>query len=77
MPNSAVRSDANGYFVLTVQTKNSPLGNRYVATRVDVQVLASDDTNTAVSGGLVSYDYVITTSSAPLTPGQLVRLVEN
>ena len=77
VPNSAVRSDANGYFVLTVQTKNSPLGNRYVATRVDVQVLASDDTNTAVSGGLVSYDYVITTSSAPLTPGQLVRLVEN
>ena len=77
VPNSAVRSDANGYFVLTVQTKNSPLGNRYVATRVDVQVLASDDTNTAVSGSLVSYDYVITTSSAPLTPGQLVRLVEN
>lgn len=77
VPNSAVRSDANGYFVLTVQSKSSPLGNRYVATRVDVQVLASDDTNTAVSGGLVSYDYVITTSSAPLTPGQLVRLVEN
>lgn len=77
VPNSALRSDANGYFVLTVQTKSSPLGNRYVATRVDVQVLASDDTNTAVSGGLVSYDYVITTSSAPLTPGQLVRLVEN
>ncbi len=77
VPNSAVRSDANGYFVLTVQTRSSPLGNRYVATRVDVQVLASDDTNTAVSGGLVSYDYVITTSSAPLTSGQLVRLVEN
>ncbi len=77
VPNSAVRSDSNGYFVLTVQTKSSPLGNRYVATRVDVQVLASDDTNTAVAGGLVSYDYVITTSSAPLTPGQLVRLVEN
>lgn len=77
VPNSAVRSDANGYFVLTVQVKSSPLGNRYVATRVDVQVLASDDTNTAVSGGLVGYDYVITNSSAPLTAGQLVRLVEN
>lgn len=77
VPNSAVRSDANGYFVLTVQVKSSPLGNRYVATRVDVQVLASDDTNTAVSGGLVSNDYVITNSSAPLTAGQLVRLVEN
>ena len=77
VPNSAVRSDANGSFVLTVQSKSSPLGNRYVATRVDVQVLAKDDTNTAISGGLVSYDYVITTASAPVNPGQLVRLASN
>ena len=62
---------------MTVQTRSSPLGNRYVATRVDVQVLASDDTNTAVSGGLVSYDYVITTSVGAADFGQLVRLVEN
>lgn len=77
VPNSAVRSDTNGSYVLTVTAKNSPLGDRYVATRVDVQVLASDDTMTAVSGPLVSYDYVITTSSAPLKPGQYVRLASN
>ena len=76
VPNSAIRSDSNGDFVLTVTVKNSPLGNRYVATRTDVKVLASDDVNTAVSG-LSSGDYVITTSSRPLESGMLVRLADN
>jgi multidrug efflux pump subunit AcrA (membrane-fusion protein) len=76
VPNSAVRSDTNGDFVLIVVAKNSPLGNRYVATRVDVQVLAKDDLNTAVSGGVANGDFVITTSTRPLESGMLVRLAE-
>lgn len=77
VPNSAVREDNNGKFVLIVESKSSPLGNRYVATRVDVEVLASDDTQSAVSGGLYGYEYVITTSSAPVEAGKLVRLADN
>lgn len=76
IPNSAVRSDANGSFVLVVQSKASPLGNRYVATRADVQVLASDDTTSAVSG-VVNGDFVITTSTTPIEAGDQVRLVDN
>lgn len=76
IPKSALREDTNGHFVLVVTAKSSPLGNRYVATRVDVQVLAEDDTSAAVSG-LAQGDYVITTSSKPLDAGTLVRLVEN
>ena len=76
IPKSALREDTNGHFVLVVTAKSSPLGNRYVATRVDVQVLAEDDTSAAVTG-LVQGDYVITTSSKPLEAGTLVRLVEN
>ena len=76
VPNSAVRTDANGTFVLVVMSKPSPLGNRYVATRADVQVLASDDTTTAVSG-LANGDFVITTSSVPIEAGDQVRLVDN
>ena len=76
VPNSAVRIDANGTFVLVVMAKSSPLGNRYVATRADVQVLASDDTTSAVSG-LVNGDFVITTSSVPIEAGDQVRLVDN
>ncbi len=77
VPNSAVREDNNGHFVLKVETKSSPLGNRYKATRVDVEVLAQDDTRTAIRGALYNYEYVITTSTQPITAGQLIRLAEN
>lgn len=76
VPKSALREDSNGSFVLVIVSKSTPLGNRYTATRADVQVLASDDTSAAVSG-LSANDYVITTSSKPLDAGTLVRMVEN
>lgn len=76
VPNSAIREDNNGKFILTVVTKSSPLGNRYVATRVDVEVLASDDTQSAISGALYGYEYVITTSNKPVEAGKLVRLAD-
>ena len=76
VPNSAIRSDSNGSFVLVVTAKSSPLGNRYVATRADIQVLASDDTMSAVSG-LANGDFVITTSTKPIEAGNQVRLVDN
>ena len=74
VPNSALRSDSNGSFVLVVVAKSSPLGNRFVATRVDVTELAKDDVNTAVSGGLSAYDMVLTTATKPVEDGMLVRL---
>ena len=76
VPNSALRNDANGDFVLVVTAKNTPLGNRYTATRVGVTVLAKDDTKSAVTG-LSSGDFVITTSTAPIEAGTQVRLVDN
>ena len=76
IPKSALREDTNGNFVLVVTSKSTPLGNRYTATRADVQVLSQDDNNVAVSG-LASNDYVITTSSKPLDAGTQVRMVEN
>ena len=75
VPNSAVRSDNNGSFVLLVTSKSSPLGNRYTATRVSVNVLASDDTSTAVTG-LSAGDFVLTTSSKPVSSGMQVRLAD-
>ncbi|MBR4551077.1 MAG: HlyD family efflux transporter periplasmic adaptor subunit, partial [Oscillospiraceae bacterium] len=74
IPSSSIRSDSNGSFVLKVEAKNSPLGNRYIARRVPVEVLASDDSNSAVTADLGFGDYVITTSSAPIKNGDLVRL---
>ncbi len=78
VPNSAVRSDTNGSFVLMITAKNSPLGNRYFATRVDVEVVASDDYNSAIKGELSNMDSVITTSggNAPVKNGDQVRLAD-
>lgn len=76
VPNSAVREDNNGKFILIVESKSGPLSNRYIATRVDVEVLASDDNNTAISAGLYGYEYVITTSTKPVEAGKQVRLNE-
>lgn len=78
VPNNSIREDNNGKFILVVTSKSSPLGTRYVATRVDVEVLASDDSQSAVSSGMLTgYDPVITTSTKPVEAGKLVRLAEN
>jgi len=77
VPNSAIREDNNGKFILIVEAKNSPLGNRYIATRVDVEVLGSDDNKTAISAPLYGYEYVITTATQPVEAGKQVRLAEN
>ena len=78
VPLSALRNDTNGDYVLIVESKSTPLGNRYIATRVDVTVIAQDDTQAAVSGALNGWgDYVITTASAPIKAGDQVRMTDN
>ena len=78
VPNSAVREDSNGSFILIAEARNTPLGNRYTATRVDVTVLEKDNYNTAVDAGTeYGYQYVITTSTKPLEAGMLVRLADS
>ncbi len=76
VPNSAVREDANGKFVLVVESKSTPLGNRYTARRVEVEVLTSDETSSALSGELLGGEFIITTSSAPVSDGMQVRLAD-
>ena len=76
LPNSAIREDANGQFVLRVVAKSSPLGNRYYAERVDVEVLASDATRSAVNASFSWGDYIITGASVPISQGMQVRMAE-
>ena len=74
VPNSAIREDNNGKFILQIESKSTPLGNRYYASRVDVEVIASDETTSAIKAPLYGWEYVITTSTKPIVPGQQVRL---
>lgn len=76
VPNNAVREDSKGKFVLVLTVKGTPLGNRYKVKRADVEVLASDDNSSGVSGGVYEGDNVITNASKPLEEGMQVRLVE-
>lgn len=77
VPKSAVYKDSKGSFVLVVNSKSSPLGNRYFAERVDVEVIASDEISSAVQGALTSGNYIITTASKPVKPKDQVRMKDN
>lgn len=74
VPTSAIREDSNGKFILIIESKSTPLGNRYYARRVDVDAITSDDTKSAVTGALEGYEYVITTTTKPIKENEQVRL---
>lgn len=78
VPNSAIREDNNGKFVLQFSTRSTPFGSRYIAKRVNVEVLASDDNYSAITAdSFANYgEYVITTASEPIKNGQQVRLAQ-
>ncbi|EWM52794.1 RND transporter [Ruminococcus flavefaciens] len=74
VPKSAVKQDTEGYYVYTVRSKSTPLGNRYYADKVTVEVAASDDVSSAVIGNISRGDYVITAGSKVFGAGDQVRL---
>lgn len=77
VPKSAVYKDSQGYFVLTVNSKSSPLGNRYYTDRIDVEVLASDEVSSAIQGNISAGTYIITTASKPVQANEQVRIKDN
>ena len=76
VPNSAIKTDSSGKFILVVTSKSSPLGNRYIASRVDVTVKAQDDNNSAIAAAVEGDEFVITTSTSKVEAGDQVRLAE-
>ena len=76
VPTSAIREDSDGKFVLVIQEKSSPVGNRYIAKREEVTVLAQNETQSAVSAGFDNYASIITTASKAVEKGDYVRLAQ-
>ena len=76
VPNSAIKTDAGGKFVLVVNSKSSPLGNRYITSKVEVNVVASDDNNSAITAAVDGDEYVVTTASTLIKAGEQVRLAD-
>ena len=77
VPNTAIREDSDGKYILVVESKNTPISTRYIAKRVDVTVVASDETRSAITGDFTNYGYVIATSSGPINSGEQVKLIES
>lgn len=50
IPLEALHKDKKGYYVFTIQEKESVLGSNYLAVRTSVDLLESDDTHVAVIG---------------------------
>lgn len=74
---AAVNKDQGGTFVYKLNVKSSPLGNRYVAERVTVDVKDEDDNNMYITGDINQGDYVITSSNKMVEAGKQVRLSES
>ena len=75
IPAVSLRKDSQGYYVLVLQEEDSVLGNGYVAHRMSVDLLNSDETYCAVRG-LPADETVITASSSEITDGSKVYYEE-
>lgn len=78
VPKSAIKQGNGGEYVYVIEEKSSPLGNRYIAQKVSVRVVAQDDNYAAIEGDIVAYDKsVITSSNKMVEAGKQVRLSES
>lgn len=77
VPNTAIREDSDGKYILVVDSKATAISTRYTTRRVAVNVVASDDTRSAITGEFDSYAYVVTTSSKPISTGEQVKLADD
>lgn len=77
VPLGALRQDGTGtYYVLVLSTKETVLGPKQVAARVDVELLFHDEKNAAVQGALSGREQLITASSKPIAAGDSVVLAD-
>jgi len=79
VPLSSIHEESGETFVYTIKTKNSPLGDRYIAVKVPVTILAKDDLSAAIDPSAFSNGYasVITeTNDKSFKSGDQVRLAD-
>lgn len=75
VPNNSIYEDNEGSFVFALEIKKTPLGERYSVKKIRIEIVASDDYNTAIISMLTREDYVIVESMKPLENNEKVRLV--
>ncbi len=73
IPKAALKKDTIGYYVLAIKKSDTIMGEGYIAQRVDVDLLDSDDELCAISG-MIYLEPVMLTSSKSVVNGQQVRI---
>ncbi|MBQ8514352.1 MAG: HlyD family efflux transporter periplasmic adaptor subunit [Ruminococcus sp.] len=77
VPSRAISEDSTGTFILVLETKSTPLGNRYYAKKINVTVLADDGSNAAIDGEITRDTYVIVLCTEAIQDGDMVRMKES
>ena len=73
--NSAIRKDANGYYVFVVKEEKDSLKKKYIVKRVDVTLLDRDDKYSAIDG-LQFIEPVVVRSEKNIYNGNRVKYIE-
>ena len=76
VPDSALYREGDTWYLFTVEERESALGARWVARRVEVTVLARGDRQAAVRGELTYWDRVIVSAAFPPEDGGYVQISE-
>lgn len=74
VPLSAIKTDAQGEYLLVVRETKRPLGNEMKAVKQYVRTESADATKAAVSGAVNKNDKIIVEASQPVSDGDPVRL---
>jgi len=73
--NSAVRKDANGYYIFVVKEEKDSLKKKYIVKRVDVTLLDRDEKYSAIDG-LEFIEPVVVRSDKNIYNGNRVKYIE-
>lgn len=74
LPRSSVIREGNDTFVYLVQTVSSVTGKSDIVVRRNVTIIAKDEFNVAIEGGLHDIELIVAASSKPLRNEMTVRI---
>lgn len=74
VPNGAIHRDGTGEYVFVIEEKKRPLGNEFRVSKKYIHTDDSDETSTALLGGMDPQAKIVTESAEPLSDGDRVRL---
>lgn len=75
IPNSALRKDANGYYIFVLREEYNVLGKSFIVHKVSVDLLDADASLSAIKGPAIT-EPVITSSTTSIENGSRVKYIE-